>query len=89
MSDLKAITFLISFAIIFGGTMALIASEEHEGTEYETGALNYTEPSINPFNQVKGVVATISTGNDFIDSLIVSIFSALVVFLIYRAVRGQ
>lgn len=89
VSDLKVISYLLIFVVMFTSVVALVVSSEGEMTEYSTGNINYTEPSLTPFTSLTTGISNLSTGSTFIDGILVTIFGGIVVFLIYRAVRGQ
>lgn len=74
---------------MFTGIVGLVVYSESEQTSYSTGNITYTEPSLSPFTALTTGISNISTDNEFIDGILVTIFGGIVVFLIYRALRGQ
>lgn len=90
MADLKAITWLLIFGVLFGGTLTLLGNEISSTGEYiapEAGA-NYTEPGLGLFDTLS-LGLSMDTGVWIIDNWFVTIALALVGFLILRVLRGQ
>lgn len=90
MFDLKVITFLLVFGVLFGGVVAMVGSEISTTGEYvapEAGA-NYTEPGLGMFDTLS-LGLSLNTGIWIIDNWFVTIALALVGFLIIRVLRGQ
>lgn len=89
MSDLKVITYLLTFVVLFTALVGLVKYSESEQTTYTTGNITYTEPSLSPFTALTTGISSLSTGSTFLDGVLITIFGGIVVFLIYRALRGQ
>lgn len=87
MSDLKIIVMFVCIGVLFTGVLALLSSESENLQEY-SAPTNYTEPSTSSFTSLATAI-NFDTGIWFIDNWIVSIFTAIAVFLTYRAIRGQ
>ena len=90
MFDLKIITFLLVFGVLFGGIVSMVGSEISTTGEYvapEAGA-NYTEPGLGMFDTLS-LGLSLNTGIWIIDNWFVTIALALVGFLIIRVLRGQ
>lgn len=97
MSDLKALTFFITFAFLFIGILGMIGANTNELGEYQTPeGYNQTEtdsgyfstPDFSMFQTLKDAV-TLDTGVFILDSWALPIFAAIIGFIIFRALRGQ
>ena len=89
MSDLKVIILFVIFSVLFGGVMVLIGQTVSTGGEYiDPSNTTYDQPSAGAFTALQDGLS-LNTGVWIIDNWVVTIIGAIIVFLIYRALRGQ